>query len=31
MIEGAGHYAMAEFPDRVTAEILPFLKQVTGA
>jgi pimeloyl-ACP methyl ester carboxylesterase len=31
MIEGAGHYAMAEFPDLVAAEILPFLKQVTGA
>jgi pimeloyl-ACP methyl ester carboxylesterase len=31
MIEGAGHYAMAEFPDRVAAEIIPFFKQVTGA
>ena len=31
LIEGAGHYPMAEFPDRTAAEILPFLKQATGA
>ncbi len=31
LIEGAGHYPMAEFPDRVAAEVVPFLKQVTGA
>ena len=31
IIEGAGHYAMAECPDRVAAEIIQFLEQGTGA
>jgi pimeloyl-ACP methyl ester carboxylesterase len=31
LIEGAGHYPMAEFPDRTVTEILPFLKQAAGA
>jgi pimeloyl-ACP methyl ester carboxylesterase len=26
MIDGAGHYPHVQFPDRVTALLLPFLK-----
>jgi len=31
MIEGAGHYPHAQYPDAVAAVVLPFLKEHTGA
>ena len=31
MIDGAGHYPHTQFPDRVAAAMLPFLKEHAGA
>jgi pimeloyl-ACP methyl ester carboxylesterase len=31
MVEGAGHYAHTQFPDQVTAAMLPFLKEHASA
>jgi len=31
MIEGAGHYPNAQFPEQVAAAIIPFLAENAGA
>ena len=31
MVRGAGHYAQAQFPEQITAALLPFLKEHAGA